>query len=236
MEKIKFITEDTDLKKVLHPLSWDIRIGDEENAEDYKAFFVYEEDQETGECIYYNHTIGGHNDYTWCCPRDEEPSFENLVAFDGWPCRWDFAVHERNYWRNKWDEISMERSCSVDIMRNGEVFNTICCRDAFYGIAKAQVLIEEYKEHPLPLNEYDYKNKVVGRKIRYNGVPGEIVRFCDGSASVVIRPLPGADRDKFFSNPHKTEDEYIEDFYEEAKQFNEMHVDIMSKHIWWFEG
>lgn len=63
MEKIKFITEETDLKKVLHPLSWDICIGDE-NAEYYKGYFVYEEDPETGEITYYNHTIGGDNDYT----------------------------------------------------------------------------------------------------------------------------------------------------------------------------
>lgn len=230
MEEIRYITKDTDLSKILHELSWDIVVA----GEKYKGFFVYDEDPETGAIIHYNHSLGSDNDYTWCCPRDEKPSFENLIGFNGIPCRWDFRVREENTIKSKWDYTKVDKCISVDILRNDEEFNTIYCRDMFYGIAKAQYLIEEYKEHPLPLNEYDFENKIIGRKIRYNGVPGEIVRWSHGC--VAIRPLPGADVNRFFSNPHGTDDEYIEDYYEESKINNEIIVDLMSQHIWWFEN
>jgi hypothetical protein len=230
MEAIRLITKDTDLKQVLHELSWDVDIA----GVKYKAFFAYGVDPETGDFINYNHSLGSNNDYTWCCPRDEEPSFENLIAFNGEPCRWDFQVHVSNAVKSKWDRTKVEKRITVDIMRNGEVFNTIGCRDMFYGVAKAQLLIEEYREHPLPLNEYDFEHKIIGRKIRYNGVPGEIVRWCRGC--VAVRPLPGADINRFFANPHNIDDEYIEDRFEEDKINNEIIVDLMSQDIWWFEN
>ena len=60
------------------------------------------------------------------------------------------------------------------------------------------------------------------------------MRWCHGC--VAIRPVDGANRERFFGNPHKTEDEYIEDYFEEAKINNEIVVDLMSQHIWWFEN
>ena len=224
MDDIKIITETTDLKKVLHPISWDVNV----KGEPYQAFFAYDDD------VYYNHTLGGHSDYTWVCPRDEEPTYENLVAYDGTGARWDIRTSEHESFRNKWGSVKIETRCSVDILRNDEVFNTICCRDMWYGIAKAQVLIEEYKEHPLELNSYKFNELCVGRKIRYNGVPGVITRYVDEQACVMVKPLYEADANKFFADPHKTDDEYIEDFFEEAKADREMKVDITSAHIWWF--
>ena len=134
MEEIHLITKDTDLKKVLHELSWDVDIA----GEKYKAFFVYDEDPETGDITHYNHSLGSDNDYTWCCPRDEEPSADNLIAFNGVACRWDFQVHEDNSVKSKWDYTTVNKSIRVDIMRNSELFNSIGCRDMFYGVAKAQ--------------------------------------------------------------------------------------------------
>jgi hypothetical protein len=50
----------------------------------------------------------------------------------------------------------------------------------------------------------------------------------------MVKPLYDEDVNKFFADPHKSEDEYIEDFLESAKSHGDMKVDIMSEHIWWW--
>ena len=223
-ENIRIIDETVDLKKVLHPISWDVM----KDGISYQAFFAYDDDGN------FNHTLGGPSDYAYVCPRGEEPTLDNIIAYNGTGARWGLRANEHEEIRNKWDELSMETRCSVDILRNDEVFNTIGCRDMFYGIAKAQVLIEEYKEHSLELNSFGFDKKCVGRKIRYNGVPGVITRYVDGQACVIVKPLYEEDASRFFADPHKSEDEYIEDFFESAKTHGDMKVEITSEHIWWW--
>lgn len=226
MGDIRLIDKNTDLKKVLHELSWDAMV----NGEPYKVFFAYDYDGE------YNHSIGGRHDYAWACPRFEEPTYENLIQFDGVACEWGFKVVEKTTSKTKWDETEASTLCVVDILRNGEIFERFCTRDMYYGVAQAQVKLTEYPEHPLDLCCYEYDKKCVGRKIKYKGIPAEIVRFCTGDASIIIKPRNKEDIDEFFSDIHKTDYEIMEDYYDEWKSDGILKVSINSQLIWWFEN
>ena len=228
MQDIKLITKDTDLKKVLHELSWDAMV----NGEPYKVFFVY--DNETGD--EYNHSIGGKYDYAWACPRFEEPTYENLIEFDGVACEWGFKVVEKTTSKTKWGQTEASSRCQIDILRNGEIFERFVTRDMYYGVAQAQVKIVQYQEHPLGLNEYEFNKKCVGRHIKYKGIPAVIERYCDGQASIMIKPRNEEDIDKFFSSPHGLNDDAWKDVYEEWKDYGSLKAEIESQHIWWFEN
>jgi len=219
------IKEDTNLKEVLHELRWDAMV----NGEPYKVFFAYDDDG------YYNHSIGGKYDYAWACPRFEEPTYENLIQFDGVACEWGFKVVEKTTSKTKWDETEASSRCQIDILRNGQIFERFVTRDMYYGVAQAQVKITEYSEHPLDFNEFEFDKKCVGRKIKYKGIPAIVKKFCWGDACVCIEPSNPEDANEFFSSLHKNDDEYIEDFYDEWKSIGHMKVSINSELIWWFE-
>lgn len=225
MSEIRLIDESTDLKRVLHELSWDARV----NGEPYKVFFAYDDDGE------YNHSIGGRHDYAWACPRFEEPTYENLIQFDGVACEWGFKVVEKTTSKTKWDETEASSRCQIDILRNGEIFERFITRDMYYGVAQAQCKITEYAEHPLGLYSYGFDKECVGRRIKYKGIPAEIVRYCVGDASIIIKPVNESDVDEFFCDIHKSDDEYVEDYWGEWKSCGELKVSINSELIWWFE-
>ena len=225
MSDIHYIKEDTDLKKVLHELSWDVMV----KGEPYKAYFAYDDE------IDYNHSIGGRFDNAWCCPRDKEPTFENIMPFDGSPCNWSFEAIEDNTFHSHMGDDEVEDFHQVIIKRNGEGFYTVGCRDLFYGVAKAQVLIEEFKEHPLNLNSYDFvKKEVVGRKIQYNGIPAVITKWFAGSADIAIKPENPEDIDRFYKPLHNIDDGFVEDSYDEWKQLGYIKTSILDDSIWWF--
>jgi hypothetical protein len=74
MQSIRLIDRDTDISKLkIHKMYWDTVI----NGEPY--FVVLIEG--------YIHTIGGKygNNNLWAYPRNEKPSFKNLIQFDGEP-------------------------------------------------------------------------------------------------------------------------------------------------------
>lgn len=230
MSKIKLINKNTNLKEVLHPLNWDVII----KGEPYIAFFAYYYDPETGERIEYNHSEGSRYDNVWCCPRNEEPTYENILQFDGHPCSWGINIQEKNYYRNKWDVCECNGIIFVQILRNGEVFDEFGCHDMSYGLAKAQLRIAEYQEFPIPLNDFNYKDEIVGRKIRYKGIPSIIERYVEGQACIIIKPLYKEDINKFFSDPNQSDDEYVEDYFEECKMEGNIKTELTSPHIWWW--
>jgi len=225
MNEIKLIKENTDLNKVLHELEWDAVVKEVP----YKVFFAYDDDG------YYCHSDGGKHDYAWACPRDEQPTYENLVQFNGQATEWGLQTCEVNSLKCKWNEEEIDCRCITTILRNGKEFNRFATRDMAYGIAKAQVMIEEYKEHPLELNNYQFERKCIGRKIRYKGIPAIIDRYCDGQACIMIKPRFEKDIDRFFKCMHNIDDETVEDYYEEWKSIGAIKEDILSSSIWWFE-
>lgn len=216
--RIKLINKDTDLSSIKKSkLGWDVVLND-------KPYQLYRIEG-------YIHTIGGQygeNEY-WCCPLGEEPTFENLLEFNGHACCWGFKVEEYNYTRYKHGEGELCRGTKCEIYRNGEVVYELR-GDINYVSNKAITLIQEIQEHPLSFPERDHINKeIIGRKIWWNDQPGVITRYIKDQGSVIIEPEEGT---KFKAlNRNKNEDwmnEYIEDQW--------IKEDIMSTSIYWFRG
>lgn len=231
MAEIKLIDKDTDLSKVLHPVPWDAFI----NGFQYQVYCVYEETKD--DTIYYNHSIGGHwgENHYWAIPRGESLHWSHFIEFNGDACCWGFNVRSINTVKSKWGECCAEHKYVIDIIRNDEVFNTILAYDLLYGISKANVLITEYQEHPLELNNFEYDKKMIGREVQYHGIPCKITHYCKGLACVFLTPTNEEDIERFYKPQHNTDDEYIEDYYEECKIHGGLKVDIDSRDIWWFK-
>lgn len=231
MAEIKLIDKDTDLSKVLHPVPWDAYI----NGFPYQVYLVYEDTKDG--TIYYNHSISerfGEN-YYWAIPRGESLHWSKFIGFDGEPCCWGFNVRSVNTVRSKYGKCRSEHKYVIDIIRNDEVFDTIIANDLFYGVSKANILITEYQEHPLYLNEFEYDKKMIGREVQYHGIPCKITHYFKGQAAVLLTPTNEEDIEKFYSPGYNTDDEYSEDYYEEAKMSGGLKVDIDSKNIWWWK-
>lgn len=203
---IKLVDENTDLSHI-YPYNWDCDIKG-------RKYFV---------CRIpgYFHCIGGRygNNDLWAYPRNEKPSYENLIEFNAEPVRWGFIAKSNNYIKSKYDETEVHHTNSVTITRNDEPFYTIGCRDLFYGVAKAQVLIEEIQEHPLEFNCIDYDKNMIGRKIMYKDEPAIITDYCKGQCAIIIEPRDDADKSKF---------------YYEGEYFVKGDA-LVGDGLWWFE-
>lgn len=175
MADICLINKDSKFKA--HKLNWDLVIGD-------KLYNVYR-------IPGFIHCIGGkygENDY-WCCPRNEEPTYENLIEFYGEPVRWAIETRSNNYITGKWGETEVRHSYYIIITRNGEPFYEFGCSHLSYGLAKAQVLLTEISEHPVYFNEIDYDKKyIIGRKVKFKGEPGIITKYFKDQGAVMIKP------------------------------------------------
>ena len=137
MEEIRLITKDTNLKEVLHELEWDARV----NGEPYKVFFAYDDEAR------YNHSIGGKYDYAWACPRFEEPTFDNLIQFDGVACEWGFKITEKTTCKTKWDETEATTLCVVDINCTKNIFySTYTKYYSCYQKCSNESNIKEYQQ------------------------------------------------------------------------------------------
>ena len=210
--KINLIEKDTDLSKIKFlPLDWDLVIKG-------RPYYVVDLPN-------FVHTIGGKwgaNSY-WAYPRDEEPSYENLVEFESdYAVEWGLTYNPHHYIRNKYGESMVMNTSRVLIYRNGRIFYDGC-----YSIDHARHIISNCQDHPLELNSIDYDKKMIGRKVWWRSEPGIITRWVDGQACVIIEP----DKDLIdkFTTPAEFADEG-DDFYED----NEVKTSIFDKHIWWF--
>lgn len=172
----------------------------------------------------YVHSIGGRHgeNNLWMYPRNEDPTYENLIEFqcEGNGVCWGLKYDPHNYVRSKWDEDECYTSGGVTITRNGKDF--YFCRS---GIDLARHLINILNEHPLELNEYGWKERVIGRKVWWRSEPAVITYFCDGQACVILKP-DGVDK---FTTPAEFADEG-DDYYCDG----DVKVEIFSEHIWWF--
>lgn len=209
MSKIKLINKTKDIEKLkMKPMNWDIVI----NGVPYYACFIEG----------YVHSIGGGwgENNIWCYPRDEKPSFDNLIEYQGKsPVNWGIKYEPTLTLKTKWGETRAQTNNSVIVTRNGKDF--YYC----YSIAQAQVILEEIDEHPLNLNEIDFDKKAIGRKIWWRSQPAVIKRFIWGSGTIAFEP----EGDKNFEIPKEFGNEQF--YYEGERTIT---TSIFDKHIWWF--
>lgn len=171
MSQIKLISKDTDLSQCkMHELDWDINV----KGRDFKCYRIED----------YVHSIGGkhgENDY-WACPRDEDPTTDNLVEFNGSAVRYSIVIKENNYYKTKWDETEIRESTSCHILRNDKEFYYFTVRDAAYAWARAYALIEStIKEGVINFWRYNYPHhEIIGRHIWYHGTPYTLCTYMEG--------------------------------------------------------
>ena len=213
---IKLLDDKVDFSKI-KPFDWDLEI----NGIPYYVCRI------EGYC----HTIswrGGNEtrQELWCYPRNEEPSLENLVEYDlKSPVAWGIQYDEIHKIRHKWDEAETTSGSRTIITRNGRPFYTVS-GGINYSIPKALTLISEINEHPLEFNSIGYYDKMIGRKVWWDGQPGVITSYIQGQCCVMIAP-DGIER---FKNPSEFQSEEGEYYYEK-----ELKIDCLeTKRTWWF--
>ena len=213
MTNIKLIQKDTIITKLYH-MDWDVII-------DEKPYYVVKIEG-------FAHTIGGKygDNNLWAYPRNEEPSYENLIEFDcNNPVSYGIVYTPKNTTRCKWGECESSSHGSVMITRNGEDFYNVGC-GINYGIDKARVLIDEIHEHPLNIDTIDWDKKMIGRKVWWRSEPAIITYYCKGQAAVILNP-DGIDK---FTTPAEFREEDVNDYYCDG----DCKTTIFDKNIWWF--
>lgn len=220
MTDFKVIDKNTDLSKAkYHKVPWDVVLSDGEAYDIYQFNgYVHTEGGRWGENCYY------------ACPRGENPTAENLILFRAnSTCRWGFTVTEHNYLKNKWGETYIEDNVVVTILRNDKPFKTILCRDLAYGTACALKFITEVQEGFCGVNEINWANGLIGRKVYYKNTPAVVMRVDTEDFRVYLVP----DNDeKCFPKPV-----YWNDYTEEewkADYGHGMYIEADSTDIHWF--
>ncbi len=209
MPRIKLIDRTTDISRLkMRQLNWDTVINE-------KPYFVVLIEG-------YIHTIGGKcgNNNLWAYPRNEKPSCENLVQFDGEPVCWGINYAPYNHARYRHGEFEARTIRNVFITRNGEKF----C-DVRGGIERAKCMINDFSEHPMNLNEIDFDKNVIGRKVWWRSEPAIVTSYISGQACVMLEP----DGIPQFTTPAEFANEGCEYYFD-----SDVKADILDEHIWWF--
>lgn len=210
MTEINLIKKDTDLSNLPKPYDWDVVIHK-------RPYYVVRIEG-------FVHTIGGRwgNNDLWAYPRDEKPSYENLIEFEAdTPVCWGIIYQPTLYTKCKWDECFARNGQILQITRNGEVFYD----QIFGGITKAFDLLNRIDEHPLKLSTIDFDKKAVGRKVWWRSEPAIIASYIHKQACVILKP----DGIAQFTVPAefaKEDPEYYED--------RNVKTTIFDEHIWWY--
>lgn len=195
MSEIKLIKKDTDLSGIYRTKH---------------DLVMYEKQYDVYKVEGYNHTIRGYEPINlWACPSDEEPSYENLIQFNGNAPTWGVTFDQTNYMSDSWGETEVRGSGKCWITRNGEKFYNIGGRDMAYALSKAQYfLVRMWEESPLYFNERDWKEQAIGEKIWYDGEPAIIGGFSSENEMKIV-----------------SEDGHFITY-----------ADLLSKYVKWFRG
>ena len=208
--EIKLIDESTDLSSLtIYPRDWDLVV----KGVPYQVIRIEG----------YVHSIGGRwgNNDLWCYPLDEVMNVHNLAEFSANdPVCWGVRIEPYMYHRFKWDEHEIERSAGVTITRNGIPF------DIDYSYEGAMVKIGKYREHALELDNRNYIEKCIGRKVWWRSQPAVVTYFVAGQACVILEP-DGIDRFAVPPEFDNTEDRTVYDCDRDIK------AHILDAHIWW---
>ena len=216
MPQIKYIDKDTDLSNI-QLIEWDLEVNN-------IPYNVYRIDN-------YYHCIGGdyqNNDY-WCCPADQKPSYENLIGFNGFAPIWAIQWSASNKYRNKWGNSSIEYSGTAMIKRNDKLFYHFGARDMAYGLAKAQTILTQLREHPIPFFSRKWKDNLINRKIYYREQPALITEIWN-NLNLKIIPI-----DKPFTIPPYYQKEEIA-IYKDSVQDNSIKTSLLDDNIYWFRN
>lgn len=210
MTDIKVIHKDTDISKLqIRRLPWDVWV------KDIPYYVVWIEG--------YVHTIGGKwgDNNLWMYPRNEEPTYENLVEFNGeGGALWGIEKNPKHYIRTKWGETECFTSNAITITRNGEPFHVT------HGIHHALDLINQINEHPLDFNEIDFDKNMIGRKVWWRSEPAVVTRWIgNGQACVILEP-DGIEKFTVPAEFAREEPDYYCD--------GDVKTSVFDKHIWWF--
>ena len=203
----KELTKDMDYtnKELVKPLDLDVimfgnsyvefnvidsEIPKYENKKEDMIFLDYEIPMRVYKIKGYIHTIKYNNgveygvDY-YICPRDEEPSYDNLKPFD--KDEWSVwgITSKPNVYRRKDNITSSYRTI---ITRNGKEFDTIGGREMGYALIEAQSYIHKLEEPNVPFNflEIDFEKKIEGYKCEWKGRPCTITRYIFGQNCVIL--------------------------------------------------
>ena len=179
--KIHLIHEDEDIKELVknsNTFDWDVVING-------KPYYIVK-------IKGYYHTIGGKygNNDLWAYPRYEEPTYENIIQFNGDPVCWGIKYEPVNYKYYKFDESRVRSSGNVIITRNGEDFCDISVTNGInYGIDYARCLIVKLRELPILVESIDFDKKIIGWELSYENKIYEIESYVRGQACVILKPL-----------------------------------------------
>ncbi len=205
--EFKDLTKDMDFtnKELVQPLdidvvmvgnSWveftvkDSEVPEYETKKEDMIFLDYDIPMRAYKIKGYIHTFRNNNgvmyglDY-YICPRNEEPSFDNLQPFDKenwsvWGITTRPSVHRR--------KESLTSNYKTVITRNGKVFDDIHGSIMSYALIEAQAYIHKLEEPNLPFNflEIDFDKKIEGYKCEWKGRPCTIKRYIMGQNCVIL--------------------------------------------------
>lgn len=167
------------------------------------------------------HTFGGRwgNNCYWACPRNEKPSYENLIQFEGHIISWGIVVEEANFF----GDDNVRRSHTCYITRNGKKFYPVTTGDLDHGLANARKILFDIQEGPIDVNSYNFAEKLIGRKVFYYDQPAIVKRYNDGQGTIIVESETG----KPFISPN-----YMPDLFESDETTS--CVELFSKSIYWF--
>lgn len=213
-DTIRLIEPDTDISSLkMSKMNWDVEI-------DNIPYYVVK--------IYgYNHRISSDefSDQLWAYPRDQEPTYENLIEYPYHiSVQWGIVCTPKMQQKTKYGETESRLITGTLITRNGKPFYVVH-GGVGHGIDKARALISDLSDHPLDLCAIDFDKKMIGRKIWWRSEPAVITRWIDGQACIIIEP----DGIEKFTTPAEFFEEDGDDYYED----NYVKTNIFDKHIWW---
>lgn len=233
--EFKFIDSTTDIKKLfkeksIHEMGWDYALTKWRCSDDitYIPYKVYKIDG-------YMHTEGGkwgENQY-WCCPRDEEPTNENLTPFDSSEtCLFGIEARPISYIHSNWHSTETEGTYSIRITRNGKIFHSFTYRDLNRGLIRAQAMLEEMRDLPFSIHLYNWQEDWVGRPVWFRDQPARIEKFREDYFEVFLVP----DGISEFACPEhwKQDEDFPEDTWVDYK--DGLWVECLDKDIYWFRS
>ena len=223
MSDIKLLTKDTQFSELeIRKIDWDLEF----DGNPYDIYAI------EGHC----HTIGGkygNNDY-YCCYEGDEPCYDNLVAFNGSAPIWGIEYKQKNSYRNKWGETSIQFHGTCTITRNGKAFYSIGARDMEYGLAKAQVLLTEIHEHPIAFHYRNWREEVINREIYYCNQPAIITEIYESlEGEICVKIVPDKKHIESLSKPPWMKEDHEIEYYEEAYK-DWVKDDILTNNIYWY--